>query len=49
MNVVLRKMAFLEKEMQAKEEEARLYGVTNTVDNDLRERVTRLMEKVRMI
>lgn len=49
MNVVLRKMALLEKEMLAKEEEARFYGVTSTIDNDLKERVTRLMDKVRMI
>ena len=50
MNVVLRKMALLEKNILEKEREAELEGYTTSpVDPVCREKVFQLMEKVRTI
>lgn len=50
MNLALRKIAMLEKSMIKKEEEAKIMGYTTSpVDVELRDRVTRLMDKVRAI
>lgn len=50
MNLVLRKMALLEQEMIEKENEAKFNGMTSSfVDKDLQNRITKLMDKVRMI
>lgn len=50
MNLALRKLALLEKNMIQKEETARIQGyVTNIVDADLKKRITDLMDRVRVI
>ena len=50
MNLVLRKMALLEQEMIEKENAAKFNGMTNSfVDKDLQDKITKLMDKVRMI
>ena len=50
MNITLRKLAMLEKNILAQEENARIQGyTTNVVDADLKRKVTDLMNKVRVI
>ena len=50
MNLALRKLAMLEKDLIAREEAAKIEGyVTSPVDNDLKLRITKLMDKVRVI
>ncbi len=50
MNLTLRKLAMLEKNMLEKEELARVQGyATNTIDNDLKNRISNLMDKVRTL
>ena len=50
MNIALRKLAMIEKNLIAQEEEARLQGYsTNTLDQDFKRRVSDLMDKVRVI
>ncbi len=49
MSIALRKLAMIEKEMIQREEAARLDGFTNPIDNGLRERITKLMDKVRTL
>lgn len=50
MNIALRKLAMLEKSIAEREEAARLEGYTTSpVDPALREKITKLMEKVRVI
>ena len=50
MNIALRKLALLEKDLIAREETARIEGfMTNPADNDLRRKITEIMDKVRII
>lgn len=50
MNIALRKLAMLEKSILEKEEEARIQGyTTNVIDSDFKNRITTLMDKVRVI
>lgn len=50
MNLALRKLAMLEKDLIAKEEAAKIGGYsTSPIDTDLRIRISELMEKVRVI
>jgi len=50
MNITLRKMALLEKNFIQQEEQARIQGYsTCPVDNEMKKRVTDLMDKVRLI
>lgn len=50
MNIALRKLAMLEKNMAEKEEAARIQGYsTCPIDSDLKKRITDLMDKVRFI
>jgi len=50
MNIVLRKMALLEAELNSREEAARIQGfTTDVIDRDFKERLTNLMDKVRTI
>lgn len=50
MTLVYRKLALLEESMKAREEEARINGYTdNTIDKDFQNRLTNLMEKVRLL
>lgn len=50
MNIALRKLALLEKNLIQREEEAKLEGyATSPVDSALREQITKLMDKVRAI
>lgn len=50
MNIALRKLAMIEKDLIAREEEARLQGyTTSTIDQDFKRRITDLMDKVRVI
>lgn len=50
MNIALRKLAMLEKSFQEQEEAARINGYSSIpVDPLFRERVAKLMEKVRTI
>ena len=48
MNITLRKLALLESKMAQKEEEAKIAGYsTSPVDRELKDRITKLMDKVR--
>ena len=48
MNITLRKLALLESKMAQKEEEAKIAGYsTSPVDRELKDRITRLMDRVR--
>ena len=50
MNLALRKLAMLEKDMIAREEEAKINGyATCPVDADFKARVSALMDKVRVL
>lgn len=50
MNITLRKMALLEQNFKAQEEAARIQGYSSCpIDNELKRRVTDLMDKVRLI
>ena len=50
MNIAIRKLAMLESNMAKMEEKARLDGfTTKVIDNDLKDRITKLMDKVRSI
>ena len=50
MNLALRKIAMLEKNMIQKEEEARINGYASSpIDKEFRNKVFALMEKVRAI
>ncbi len=50
MTIALRKLALLEKNLEKREEQARIAGyVTSPVDSDFKEQVSKLMEKVRRI
>ena len=50
MNLAIRKLAMIEKEMIAKDEEAKIAGYTTSpVDRDFQEKVTKLMDRVRFI
>lgn len=50
MNLTLRKLALLEKNLEEKEQIAKLQGYcTNTIDSDFKNRVSTLLEKVRTI
>ena len=47
MNIAIRKLAMLEKDIIEREEAAKLEGYT--VDPAFREKITRLMDKVRVL
>ena len=50
MNLALRKIAMLEQSMNEKEEEARIAGYsTCPIDKELKEKITKLMDRVRLI
>lgn len=50
MNIALRKLAMIEKDILAREEEARLQGYTTVpIDQDFKRRISDLMDKVRII
>ncbi len=49
MNIALRKLAMIEQEMIRREESARLDGFTCPIDHALKDRITKLMDKVRTI
>ena len=50
MNIALRKLAMIEKDMIAREEQERIQGyTTSTIDRDFKRRVTDLMDRVRLI
>ena len=50
MNIAMRKLAMLEKNFIAVEEAERIEGaVTSIVDQDFKERVTKLMNKIRSL
>ena len=50
MNLAIRKLAMLEKNIAQKEEESRLDGYsTNIVDQEFKNRITTLMNKIRSI
>ena len=50
MTIALRKLALLEKNLEKQEEEARLEGyATSPVDYALKEKITKLMEKAKLI
>lgn len=49
MNIALRKLAMIEQEMIRREESARLDGFTYPIDHALKDRITKLMDKVRTI
>ncbi len=50
MNIALRKLALLEKNLIQREEAAKLEGyITSPVDASFREQLTKLMDKVRAI
>ncbi len=50
MNIALRKLALLEKNMLEREEALKLEGYTSSpVDANFREKITQLMDKVRAI
>ena len=50
MNIALRKLAMLEKDLIAREEAAKFEGYTTSpVDSAFREKITQLMDKVRVI
>ena len=50
MNIALRKLAMLEQNYIRQEEEARIQGYSSCpIDNEMRRRVTDLMNKVRLI
>ena len=50
MNITLRKLAMLEQNFIQKEEEARIQGYTSCpIDYDMKNRISALMEKVRVL
>ena len=50
MNIAMRKLAYLEKNLAEKEENARIQGyVTSPADRELRENITRLMQRINRI
>ncbi len=50
MTIALRKLALLEKNLEKQEEEARLEGyATSPIDSELKEKISKLMEKVKTI
>ena len=50
MNLAIRKLAMLEKSLIAREEEAKIAGFsTSPADREFRQKVTVLMDKVRLI
>ena len=50
MNIAIRKLALLEQQFQAKEIQAKLEGLTTSpVDPVFREKISKLMEQVRVL
>lgn len=50
MNITLRKLALLEQNLIQKEEEARIQGYSSCpIDSEMRNRISTLMEKVRVL
>lgn len=50
MNIAIRKLALIEKNLIEKEEMARLEGYTTSpIDTAFKEKITKLMDKVRVI
>lgn len=49
MTIALRKLALLEKNLEQREEEARIRGFTTSpFDSDLKKKITQIMDKVKM-
>ena len=49
MTIALRKLALLEKNLEKQEEELRIAGyVTSPIDSELKEKITKIMNKVKM-
>ena len=49
MTIALRKLALLEKNLEKQEEESRIAGyVTSPIDSELKEKITKIMNKVKM-
>lgn len=50
MNIAIRKLAMIEKDLIEREEAARLEGfVTSPIDRQFKEKITRLMDRVRVL
>ena len=50
MNITMRKLAMLEKEFERREECAKIDGFCSApIDNNLKENITKLMDKIRVI
>ena len=50
MNLAIRKLAMLEKDLIAREEAAKLEGYTTSpIDSAFKERITRIMDQVRLL
>lgn len=50
MNITIRKLAMLEKDLKLREEAAKLEGYSSCpIDTDLRRRITKIMDQVRLL
>lgn len=50
MNIAIRKLAMIEKDLIEREEAARLEGfATSPIDRQFKEKITRLMDRVRVL
>lgn len=49
MNLAYRKLAMLEKDYIAKEEAAKIEGISCTIDRDFKNRITKLLDQVRYL
>ena len=49
MNIAYRKLAMLEKDFIAREEAAKIEGVSCPIDNDFKNMITRLLDQVRYL
>ncbi len=50
MNIAIRKLAMIEKDLIEREEAARLEGFTTSpIDRQFKEKITRLMDRVRVL
>lgn len=49
MNIAYRKLAMLEKDFIAREEAAKIEGISCPIDTDFKNRITRLLDQVRYL
>ena len=49
MNLAYRKLAMLEKDFIAREEAAKIDGVSCPIDRDFKEKITKLLDQVRYL